>query len=81
MVCRRGVLYRPTEQDSFRVVEQTDDAKKASSDAGMLPRPLSGRSATRSLVVEPLNLRGPEFLTLKADVTSEIEITFKTIGS
>lgn len=81
MGCRRGVLYRPTEQDSFRVVEQTDDAKKASSDSGMLPRPLSGRSATRSLVVEPLNLRGPEFLTLKADVTSEIEITFKTIGS
>lgn len=32
-----------------------------------------------SLRVSPLNTRGPEFLTLKADITSEVEITFKTI--
>lgn len=35
--------------------------------------------ATRRLRVAPVHVRGPEFLRLKADITSEIDITFKTV--
>ncbi|WP_334110391.1 hypothetical protein [Thermodesulfitimonas autotrophica] len=38
-----------------------------------------GRPFPVRLLVQPVNTRGPEFLTLKADVTSEVELTFKTI--
>jgi hypothetical protein len=31
------------------------------------------------LRVQPVNSRGPEYLSLKTDITSEVEITFKTI--
>jgi hypothetical protein len=33
----------------------------------------------RKLVVQPVNASKPEFLTLKADVLSEVELTFKTV--
>lgn len=39
-----------------------------------LAPPLAAR-----VVVKPVNARSPEFLTLRADVTSEVEITFKTV--
>jgi hypothetical protein len=33
----------------------------------------------RKLIAQPINATKPEFLTLKADVLSEVEITFKTV--
>jgi len=33
----------------------------------------------RKLIAQPVNATKPEFLTLKADVLSEVEITFKTV--
>jgi hypothetical protein len=33
----------------------------------------------RRLIAQPVNANRPEFLTLKADVLSEVEITFKTV--
>jgi hypothetical protein len=39
---------------------------------------ISGISIRR-LIAQPVNVNRPEFLTLKADVLSEVEITFKTV--
>jgi hypothetical protein len=33
----------------------------------------------RKIIAQPVNANRPEFLTLKADVLSEVEITFKTV--
>jgi len=33
----------------------------------------------RRLIAQPVNVNRPEFLSLKADVLGEVEITFKTV--
>lgn len=57
---------------NFRLEEQEN--KTSSKSASLINKPVGGR-----LFIQPINTRGPEFLTLKADVTSEVEVTFKTI--
>lgn len=41
--------------------------------------PAENLLVAQRLLVRPINTRGPEYLALKTDVTSEIEVTFKTI--
>jgi len=43
------------------------------------PGALTAAPLAARLLVKPVNARSPEFLTLRADVTSEIDITFKTV--
>jgi hypothetical protein len=38
-----------------------------------------GGIAVRRLIAQPINVSRPEFLTLRGDILSEIEITFKTV--
>ncbi len=57
---------------NFRLEEKED--KTTAPAFPQTLKPIIGR-----LMIQPINTRGPEFLTLKADVTSEVEITFKTI--
>lgn len=57
---------------NFRLEEKED--KTTAPTFPQTLKPTIGR-----LIIQPINTRGPEFLTLKADVTSEVEITFKTI--
>jgi hypothetical protein len=42
------------------------------------PRP--ARPALKNLIVQPVNTSRPEFLSLKTDIISEVEITFKSIS-
>jgi hypothetical protein len=62
------LTFRLTEKDTT-----STGVKNAASIAGIaLP-------ATTRLRVQPINTKGPEILGLKTDITSEVEITFKTI--
>ena len=60
---------------SARLMFSIDEAAGAAPDAA----PLSGVGPRPRLRVTPVHARGPEFLRLQTDITSEVEITFKSV--
>jgi hypothetical protein len=62
-----------TMEDSGSVPLAKDSAMKTTGAAAPLI------SQQRRLLVRPVNVNHPEFLSLKTDVISEVEITFKTV--
>lgn len=59
---------------TMRIEEQKKTSKNSSKFLGSRNDFIGGK-----LVVRPVNARGPEYLTVKTDITSEVEINFKTI--
>ncbi len=59
---------------TMRIEEQKETSKSSSKLLGSKNDFIGGK-----LVVRPVNVRGPEYLTIKTDITSEVEINFKTI--
>jgi hypothetical protein len=56
-----------------------EQAAPASPSPGRLPALSTGIASLAKLMVTPVHARGPEYLSVQADIVGEVEVTFKTI--